>query len=59
MTLPADPTLDEIRAALAPLVAANAAFDGWSDAARDLAADALGRRPRRRRGSPSRTARST
>lgn len=31
--LPADPTLDEIRAALAPLVAQNAAFDGFGDAA--------------------------
>ncbi|MES2095321.1 MAG: COQ9 family protein [Pseudomonadota bacterium] len=41
MTLPADPTLDEIRAALAPLIAANAAFDGWKAAARDIAADAL------------------
>ena len=27
-TLPADPTLDEIREARAPLVADNAAFDG-------------------------------
>ena len=40
--LPPDPTLDEIRAALAPAVAANAAFDGWGDAARDMAADAAG-----------------
>lgn len=40
--LPPDPTLDEIRAALAPGIAANAAFDGWSDAARDLAADMAG-----------------
>ncbi|AMU92293.1 COQ9 family protein [Sphingopyxis macrogoltabida] len=31
--LPADPTLDEIRAALAPLIAGNAAFDGFGDAA--------------------------
>jgi len=37
-----DLTLAEMRAALASEVAANAAFDGWSDAARDLAADALG-----------------
>ena len=29
MTLPADPTIPEIRDALAPLVAANAAFDVW------------------------------
>jgi ubiquinone biosynthesis protein COQ9 len=28
--LPDDPTLDEIRAALAPRIAANAAFDGWN-----------------------------
>ncbi|RDE05855.1 COQ9 family protein [Sphingomonas aracearum] len=41
-TLPTDPTLDEVRAALAPGIAANAAFDGWSDAARDLAADMAG-----------------
>lgn len=40
--LPADPTLDEIREALAPLVADNAAFDGWKAAARDMAADQLG-----------------
>ncbi|RMB51623.1 ubiquinone biosynthesis protein COQ9 [Sphingomonas sp. PP-CE-3A-406] len=37
-----DLTLDEIRALLAPGIAANAAFDGWSDAARDMAADAEG-----------------
>ena len=36
--LPADPTLDEIRAALAPLIAASAAFDGFSPAALDDAA---------------------
>ena len=42
MTLPADPTIPELRDALAPLVAANAAFDGWGAAARDLAADGLG-----------------
>lgn len=35
-------TLDEIRAALADGIAANAAFDGWGDAARDMAADAAG-----------------
>ena len=40
--LPADPTLDEVRAALAPGIAANAAFDGWSADARDMAADAIG-----------------
>lgn len=31
--LPADPTLDEIRAALAPMIAANAAFDGFGNEA--------------------------
>lgn len=36
--LPADPTLDEIRAALAPLIADNAAFDGFGDAALTAAA---------------------
>lgn len=35
-----DMTLDEIRTALAPEIAANAAFDGWGDEARDFAADA-------------------
>ncbi|MES2055596.1 MAG: COQ9 family protein [Pseudomonadota bacterium] len=38
--LPQDPTLDEIRDYLAPLIAINAAFDGWGGAARDAAADA-------------------
>ena len=38
--LPADPTLDEIRAALAPLIAQNAAFDGFGEAA---LVDAAGR----------------
>jgi ubiquinone biosynthesis protein COQ9 len=41
MTLPHDPTLDEIRLALAPHVAANAAFDGWNARAVDAAAAAL------------------
>ena len=40
--LPDDPTLDEIREGLAAGIAANAAFDGWGDAARDVAADATG-----------------
>ncbi len=40
--LPPDPTLDEIRAELAPLVARNAGFDGWTDAAVASAADAAG-----------------
>ena len=39
--LPADPTLDEIRAALAPLIAQNAAFDGFGDAALAAAAERL------------------
>lgn len=43
--LPADPTLEEIRAALAPLVARNAAFDGWSEAAVALAAQQAGVAP--------------
>jgi ubiquinone biosynthesis protein COQ9 len=42
MTDPADLTLDEIRGQLAPLIAENAAFDGWGDAARDMAADLAG-----------------
>lgn len=33
MTLPPDPTVDEIRLALAPRIAAAAAFDGWTDLA--------------------------
>jgi ubiquinone biosynthesis protein COQ9 len=37
-----DLTLDEIRARLAPAIAANAAFDGWRDEARDMAAEAEG-----------------
>jgi len=42
MTDPADLTLDEIRALLAPAIADNAAFDGWGDAARGMAADQAG-----------------
>lgn len=38
----ADATLDELRFALAPAVAANAAFDGWSVAALDIAAEGMG-----------------
>ena len=37
-----DLTLDEIRVRLAPGIAANAAFDGWTDAARDMAAEGAG-----------------
>lgn len=42
MTLPADPTLDEIRLALAPAIGRNAAFDGWTPAAVQTAADEIG-----------------
>lgn len=42
MALPPDPTLDEIRVALAPAIAANAGFDGWSDTALVRAAQAEG-----------------
>jgi ubiquinone biosynthesis protein COQ9 len=40
--LPQDPTLDEMRSALAPLIASNAAFDGWNAHAVDAAADRAG-----------------
>lgn len=40
--LPADPTLDEIRAHLAPLLPANAAFDGWTPEAVTLSAEQAG-----------------
>jgi ubiquinone biosynthesis protein COQ9 len=40
--LPIDPTLDEIREALAPRLAANAAFDGWNDSAVESAAMEIG-----------------
>ena len=42
LPLPEDATLDEIRAALAPAIAANAAFDGWSAAAVTAAAESRG-----------------
>mgnify|MGYP001233298863 CR=1 FL=1 len=42
MELPEDPTLDEIRAALAPALPAQAAFDGWTPAAVALAAAQAG-----------------
>jgi ubiquinone biosynthesis protein COQ9 len=42
MVAAADMNLDELRVALAPLVAANAAFDGWSDAALAMAAGQIG-----------------
>ena len=41
-TLPADPTLDEIRAALAPLIAENAAFDGFGQTGLEEAARRAG-----------------
>lgn len=37
-----DPTLDEMRLALAPLLPRHAAFDGWGEAALGAAADELG-----------------
>ncbi len=40
--LPADPTLDEIREAIAPRLAAHAAFDGWNDTAVEAAAFEVG-----------------
>ena len=42
MIEPNDMTLDELRAALAPLIPGNAAFDGWSDQALAMAAAELG-----------------
>ncbi|WP_312489059.1 COQ9 family protein [Sphingomonas sp.] len=42
MTDVQDLTLDEVRALLADGIASNAAFDGWGDDARDMAADAAG-----------------
>ncbi len=43
--LSADPTLDEIREALAPRLAANAAFDGWNDTAVESACAEIGLDP--------------
>lgn len=40
--LPADPTIDEIRVALAPVIGRHAGFDGWSEAAVHAAADEMG-----------------
>jgi ubiquinone biosynthesis protein COQ9 len=42
MIEPNEMTLDELRAALAPLLPANAVFDGWSDKALGMAASELG-----------------
>jgi len=40
-TLPPDPTLDELREALAPVIPTHTAFDGWTPAALDSAAAEL------------------
>ena len=40
--IPTDATLDEIRLGLAPLIAANAGFDGWTGEAVALAAEQAG-----------------
>jgi ubiquinone biosynthesis protein COQ9 len=42
MIAPAEMTLDELRLALAPLIPANAVFDGWTDKALAMAAAELG-----------------
>jgi ubiquinone biosynthesis protein COQ9 len=42
MTDASEMTLDELRAALAPLIPGNAAFDGWNDKAIAMAAAQLG-----------------
>lgn len=44
-----DLTLDELRLALAEVLPAEAAFDGWSDKALDMAAQAIGVPPERAR----------
>lgn len=49
MIAPDQMTLDELRAALAPLLPAEAAFDGWGDAALAAAAAGLGIAPERAR----------
>jgi ubiquinone biosynthesis protein COQ9 len=42
MVEPLDMNLDELKAALAPMLGAHAAFDGWGEAALAMAAGALG-----------------
>jgi ubiquinone biosynthesis protein COQ9 len=42
IVLPADPTLDEMRAALGAIIPAHAVFDGWGDTALEAAARAIG-----------------
>jgi ubiquinone biosynthesis protein COQ9 len=49
MVEPADMNLDELRAALAPVLPGHAAFDGWSQAALAMAAGELGVPPERAR----------
>ncbi len=49
MVAPAEMNLDELRAALAPLLANHAAFDGWSNDALAMAAAELGVPPERAR----------
>ena len=49
MVAPEEMNLDELRAALAPLIPAHAAFDGWSDEALAMAAGQLGITPSRAR----------
>ena len=49
MIAPLEMTLDELRAALAPLIPANAVFDGWTDQALAMAASELGVPPERAR----------
>ena len=46
---PAEMNLDELRAALAPLLPGHAAFDGWSNEALAMAANELGVPPERAR----------
>lgn len=49
MIAPGEMNLDELRAALAPLLPGHAAFDGWSGDALDMAANELGVPPARAR----------
>ena len=49
MVTPEEMNLDELRAALAPLLPAHAAFDGWTEEALAIAAEELGVPPGRAR----------
>lgn len=49
MVTPEEMNLDELRAALAPLLPAHAAFDGWTEEALAMAAEELGVPPGRAR----------